>query len=54
MYVRMLLFKGLPLFGFLIFWFKNAFTLICLCRDKTRGEFGKNTTLIPIKTLPKK
>ena len=54
MYVCMLLFKGLPLFGFLIFWFKNAFTLICLCRDKTRGEFGKNTTLIPIKTLPKK
>ena len=40
------------LFGFLIFWFKNAPTFLYLCRDKTKGQSGKNTTLTPIKTLP--
>ena len=25
-----------------------------LCKDKTKREFGKNTTLTPTKTLPKK
>ena len=27
---------------------------LCLSRDKTKGQSGKNTTLTPIKTLPKK
>ena len=34
--------------------FKNALTPLCLSRDKTKGQFGKNTTLTPTKTLPKK
>ena len=42
------------MFGFLIFQFKNAHTLLCLSRDKTKGQFGKNATLTPTKTLPKK
>ena len=49
-----LLFKGFLLFGFLIFQFKNAPTLLCLSRDKTKGHSGKNATLTPTKTLPKK
>ena len=49
-----LLLKELPLFGFLIFWFKNASTPLCLSRDKTKEQFGKNTTLTPTKILPKK
>ena len=49
-----LLFKGLPLFGILIFLIKNTPTPLCLCRNKTKGQFGKNTTLTPTKTLPKK
>ena len=36
------------------FQFKNALTFLCLSRDKTKGQFGKNTTLIPTKTLSKK
>ena len=28
--------------------------LLCLNRDKTKGQFSKNATLIPTKTLPKK
>ena len=36
------------------FWLKNVPTLLCLSRDKTKGQFGKNTTLTPTKTLPKK
>ena len=36
------------------FFFLNAFTSLCLSKDKTKGQFGKNTTLIPTKTLPKK
>ena len=49
-----LLFKGLPLFGFLIFQFKNAPTPLCLSRDKFKGHSGKNATVTPTKTLPKK
>ena len=39
---------------FFFFGFKNAHTLLCLSRNKTKGQFGKNTTLTPTKTLPKK
>ena len=64
-YIYTLLFKGLPLFGILIFLLKNALTSLCLSRDKikgqssknttlTKGQSGKNTTLTPTKTLPKK
>ena len=42
------------MFGFLIFLFKNTPTLLYLSRDKTKRQFGKNTTLTPTKTLPKK
>ena len=35
-------------------WFKNAPTPLCLSRDKTKGQFGKNTILTPTKKLPKK
>ena len=52
--LSILLFKGLSLFGFLIFQFKNAPTPLCLSRDKTKGHFGKNVTLTFTKTLPKK
>ena len=48
------MFKGLPLFGFFIFQFKNAHTPLCLSRDKTKGHSGKNATLTPTKILPKK
>ena len=51
--ISILLFKGLLLFGFLIFQFKNAYTLLCLSKDKTKGQSGKNMTLTPIKTMPK-
>ena len=53
-YLSILLFKGLLLFGFLIFMFKNAPISLCLSRDKTKGQSGKNTTLTPTKILPKK
>ena len=53
-FVSILLFKGLSLFGFLIFQFKNALTPLCLSRYKTKGHSGKNATLTPTKTLPKK
>ena len=52
--VSILLFKGFPLFGFLIFQFKNISTPLCLSRNKTKGYFGKNATLTSTKTLPKK
>ena len=52
--ISILLFKGFLLFGFLIFQFKNAPPLLCLSKDKIKGQFGKNTTLILTKTLPKK
>ena len=53
-YLSILLFKGLLLFGFLIFQFKNAPIPLCLCIEKTKGQFGKNVTLTSTKTLPKK
>ena len=34
--ISILLFKGLPLFGFLIFKFKNVPTPLCLSRDKAK------------------
>ena len=49
-----LLFKGFFLFGFLIFYFKNALTPLCLSRNKTKGQSSKNATLTPTTTLPKK
>ena len=52
--LSILLFKGFLLFGILILWFKNVFTPLYLCRDKTKGQFGKNTTLTLTKILPKK
>ena len=36
------------------FLFKNAPTHLCLSKDKIKGQFGKNTTLTPTKTLSKK
>ena len=35
-------------------WFKNALTPLYLSKDKTKGQFNKNITLTPAKTLPKK
>ena len=50
-----LLFKGLSLFGILIFFlFKNIPTPLCFSNDKIKRQFGKNTTLASTKTLPKK
>ena len=49
-----LLFKGLSLFVFLIFQFKNTPTPLCLSRDKIKGHSGKNVTVTPTKILPKK
>ena len=40
--------------GSSFFWFKNAPTPLYLSRDKIKGQFGKNTTLIFTKTWPKK
>ena len=54
LWLSILLFKGLPLFGILFFLFRNAQTLLCLSRDKTKGQYSKNTTLTPTKILPKK
>ena len=36
------------------FWLKNALTCLCLCRDKTKRQSGKNITLTLTKILPKK
>ena len=46
--------RGFPYLRSSYFWFKNTPTSLWLNRDKTKGQFGKNTTLTPIKTLPKK
>ena len=40
--------------GFFFFLVQNIPTLLYLSRDKTKGQSGKNTTLTPTKTLPKK
>ena len=52
----LLLFKGLPLFRILVFFFlsKNVPISLCLSRDKTKEQSGKNITLTPTKKLPKK
>ena len=52
--LSILLFKGLPLFGFLIFLFKNVPTPLCLSRHKIKRHSGKNVTVTPTKSLPKK
>ena len=52
--ISILLFKGLPLFGFLIFQFKNVPTFLCLSRDKIKRHSGKNAIVTSTKTLPKK
>ena len=49
-----LLFKRLSLFGFFIFLVQKCPTPLCLSRDKTKGQSGKNATLTPNKILPKK
>ena len=42
---RLVLFKGLPLFGILIFLVKKCpYTPLCLSKDKTKGHSDKNTT----------
>ena len=46
--------RGFPCLDSSFFQFKNAPTPLCLSRDKTKGHSGKNTTLTPTKTLPKK
>ena len=33
---------------------KCSYTSLCLSRDKTKGHSGKNATITPTKTLPKK
>ena len=45
---------GFPYLRSLYFWFRNTPTSLCLIEDKIKGQFGKNTTLTPIKTLSKK
>ena len=50
--ISIILFKRLPLFG--IFFSKNVLILLCLSRNKTKGQFSKNITLTLTKTLRKK
>ena len=52
--LSILLFKGLPLFEFLIYLVQKCPTPLYLSRDKIKGQSGKNATLIPTKILPKK
>ena len=46
--------RGFPCLDSSFFWFKNAPTPLCLSRDKTKCQSGKNTILTPTKTLFKK
>ena len=46
--------RDFPCLDSLFFWFKNAPTLLCLSRDKTKEKSGKNTILTPTKILSKK
>ena len=46
--------RGFPYLDSPFFQLKNALTPLCLSRDKIKGQSGKNSTLTPIKTLPKK
>ena len=53
--LSILLFKKLFSFGILIFFlFKNALTPLCLYRDETKEQSGKNITLTLTKILHKK
>ena len=45
--------RGFPYLDSSFFQLKNALTPLCLSRDKIKGQSGKNSTLTPIKTLPK-
>ena len=46
--------RGFPRLRSSFFQFKNAPTPLCLSRDKTKRQSGKNATLTLTKTLPKK
>ena len=48
--------RGFPCLGpsFFLYIKKNAPTSLCLNRDKTKKQSGKNITLTPTKTLSKK
>ena len=46
--------RGFPCLDFSFFQFKNAPTPLCLSRDKIKWHSGKNATVTPTKTLPKK
>ena len=46
--------RGFSCLDFSFFQFKNAPTSLYLSRNKTKGQSGKNVTLTPTKTLPKK
>ena len=50
--ISIILIKRLPLFG--ICFSKNVLILLCLSRNKTKGQFSKNITLTLTKTLRKK
>ena len=53
--LSILLFKKLFSLGILIFfWFKNALIPLCLYRDETKEQLGKNITLTLTKILHKK
>ena len=54
--LSILLFKKLLSFGILIFFFlfKNSLTPLCLYRDETKEQSGKNITLTLTKILHKK
>ena len=39
--------RGFLYLGCSFFLLKNASTLLCLSRDKTKGQSGKNRTLTP-------
>ena len=41
--------RGFPYLGSSLFWLKNAHIPLFLSRNKTKGQFGKNTTLTPTK-----
>ena len=45
--------RSFPICGLHFFLFKNGHASLCLIKDKTKGQFEKNTTLIFTKTLSK-
>ena len=46
--------RGFPYLDSSFFWFKNALIPLCLSKDKIKEQSGKNATLTPTKTFPKK